>query len=309
MTDTSLEARLESIVTKLETEAGVTTPAQQADQTLTAKLKRLDDAIRVDTVLGRATPIGGLKDVTLINEADDEVIALAGKTWVNKAVATVATTIRLKNLADVADTLTPIAEQVFTFTGAEWDATTLIHSNLTGLVSSDDHKRYLLADGSRALSANWDAGDFEITTEDLTVQNDITVDGEMKGSRCTFFAGQKENFTADSYAQGTDGSFMTATRGYQMHRPGSIVGIGWSLNVAAVTAGGTFAVRIRKNGVNAFARQLTLMVTGDIGHSGIQNRGLDTFLTSDVLTVFLDFGTFVGTIGNVFVFFEVVFDT
>ncbi len=39
-------------------------------------------------------------------------------------------------------------------------------ADLTGL-GDDDHPQYLLADGSRALSANWDAGSFKITAEQL----------------------------------------------------------------------------------------------------------------------------------------------
>lgn len=40
--------------------------------------------------------------------------------------------------------------------------TTGDHGNLAGL-ADDDHTQYLLADGSRALTANWDAGGFNIT--------------------------------------------------------------------------------------------------------------------------------------------------
>ena len=44
------------------------------------------------------------------------------------------------------------------------------HGNLAGL-GDDDHTQYLLADGTRALSANWDAGSFKITAE--TLESDI----------------------------------------------------------------------------------------------------------------------------------------
>jgi hypothetical protein len=44
------------------------------------------------------------------------------------------------------------------------------HGALTGL-SDDDHPQYLLADGSRGLSANWDAGSFEIRAE--TIESDV----------------------------------------------------------------------------------------------------------------------------------------
>ncbi|KKN52692.1 hypothetical protein LCGC14_0609730, partial [marine sediment metagenome] len=46
--------------------------------------------------------------------------------------------------------------------------TGLDHGVLTGL-SDDDHTQYLLADGTRALTANWDAGAFLITTDLLSV--------------------------------------------------------------------------------------------------------------------------------------------
>src|SRR3990167_2708943 len=41
---------------------------------------------------------------------------------------------------------------------------------LTGL-GDDDHTQYLLAAGTRALSANWDAGSFKITAE--TLESDV----------------------------------------------------------------------------------------------------------------------------------------
>lgn len=44
------------------------------------------------------------------------------------------------------------------------------HGALTGL-SDDDHTQYLLANGSRGLSANWDAGSFEIRAE--TFESDV----------------------------------------------------------------------------------------------------------------------------------------
>lgn len=45
------------------------------------------------------------------------------------------------------------------------------HGVLTGL-ADDDHTQYLLVDGTRALSANWDAGSFSITAE--TLVSDVT---------------------------------------------------------------------------------------------------------------------------------------
>ena len=45
------------------------------------------------------------------------------------------------------------------------------HGNLTGL-ADDDHTQYLLANGTRALTADWDAGSFEIRAQ--TFESDVT---------------------------------------------------------------------------------------------------------------------------------------
>lgn len=66
------------------------------------------------------------------------------------------------------------------FAGTNWtdltdaSATTLHkhdHGGMDGL-ADDDHTQYLLADGSRALSADWDAGSFEIRAQ--TFESDVT---------------------------------------------------------------------------------------------------------------------------------------
>ena len=53
------------------------------------------------------------------------------------------------------------------------DLTTKDHDLLTGLLD-DDHTQYLLANGTRALTGNWDAGSFQIRAAALLVD---TVDG------------------------------------------------------------------------------------------------------------------------------------
>ena len=46
-----------------------------------------------------------------------------------------------------------------------------VHGNLSGLLD-DDHTQYLLEDGTRLLTADWDAGSFKITAE--TLESDVT---------------------------------------------------------------------------------------------------------------------------------------
>lgn len=49
------------------------------------------------------------------------------------------------------------------------------HGALTGL-GDDDHPQYLLANGTRALSGNWNAGAFSVTADDLVANNTVTAD-------------------------------------------------------------------------------------------------------------------------------------
>ena len=50
------------------------------------------------------------------------------------------------------------------------------HGDLTGL-SDDDHLIYILADGTRALTADWNVGSFDITAVDLNATGNLDVDG------------------------------------------------------------------------------------------------------------------------------------
>jgi len=51
-------------------------------------------------------------------------------------------------------------------TGIEIDESSLNHGLLSGLVT-DNHPQYLLANGTRSLSSDWDAGDFKILAKQL----------------------------------------------------------------------------------------------------------------------------------------------
>ena len=76
-----------------------------------------------------------------------------------------------------------IQKNAAVFTEIEYPWTTVFgttgatdHGGLAGL-GDDDHTQYLLADGTRALTANWDVGNFNITLQDL-----IIGDGRYIGS-------------------------------------------------------------------------------------------------------------------------------
>jgi len=55
--------------------------------------------------------------------------------------------------------------------GLAASATTKDHGSLTGL-ADDDHTQYLLVDGTRGLTGNWDAGSFEIRAQ--TFESDVS---------------------------------------------------------------------------------------------------------------------------------------
>ena len=56
------------------------------------------------------------------------------------------------------------------------------HGGLAGLTDQVDHLWALLIDGTRELTADWDAGAFRITTQDLTVGDTATVGGLLTSS-------------------------------------------------------------------------------------------------------------------------------
>jgi hypothetical protein len=64
---------------------------------------------------------------------------------------------------------------------AEGGTLTLDHgSDLTGL-TDDDHTQYILAAGTRALTADWDAGSFDITAEQLVADTTTINEGVTAG--------------------------------------------------------------------------------------------------------------------------------
>jgi hypothetical protein len=79
---------------------------------------------------------------------------------------------------------------------ADWETppTALDHGGLTGL-TDDDHIQYLLADGSRGLSADWNAGAHEISTESLdcgSITADVGVTTDASFSSVTAVLADKD---------------------------------------------------------------------------------------------------------------------
>jgi len=92
------------------------------------------------------------------------------------------------------------------FTGGGGD-----HGLLGGL-SDDDHAIYLLADGTRELSANWDAGAYEIRAE--TLESDVTTGtAPLTVASTTVVTNLNADLLDGNEASAIDYSFVTANDG------------------------------------------------------------------------------------------------
>jgi hypothetical protein len=109
-------------------------------------------------------------------EAQETVLWTRGKTpivW--NFLGTDPTTITA-NEVEPGDFALNELESAWIWTGLNWDlidsAGVIDHGALTGL-TDDDHTIYLLADGSRALTANWAPGAFDIGNYDFTAKVEL----------------------------------------------------------------------------------------------------------------------------------------
>jgi len=96
------------------------------------------------------------------------------------------------------------------------------------------------------------------------------------------------------------GIAMQASLGYVQDRPGAIVGASFSCNVTVATSPGSFLLRIQKNGLNVFSVSKTITATGIQQAYLTQAKVMSRFVAGDVLTLYAEWGTFVGTIDDIF---------
>ncbi|KKL26896.1 hypothetical protein LCGC14_2390660, partial [marine sediment metagenome] len=107
------------------------------------------------------------------------------------------------------------------------------HGNLAGL-SDDDHTQYVLADGTRALTANWDAGSFDITATRF-VADDATATTSLQATSVTgaisILGEYFTNFT--TYVR----SLFTAGTGINISSGSISATLGTSIDAGEITAG------------------------------------------------------------------------
>lgn len=145
----------------------------------------------------------------------------------------------------------------------------------------------------------------------FVVHMDLDVSGSAEitsGTRAYFDGGESTAFTADRYLDFNNGAQMTATRGYRMHRPGSITGISEQFTVNSYAFVPFVEIQVRKNGTNVFSKSLGISATGDTGTSDTQARGIDNFVVGDVLTLYVNISGII-TVDNFCAFFEVTYNS
>jgi hypothetical protein len=158
------------------------------------------------------------------------------------------------------------------------DGGQIAHSTLSGLTApADDHTQYLLADGTRALSGNWNAGTKSITTTSSLSGSTLVATLASGGAAPMTITSTTKvtNLNADMLDGLHDTSFLKAD--------GSVTATGnFSVN-AGVTFDGVDVGDHAAN-VNAHHNAITLSASGDTLLSlSTQEIGLDTQTANYVL--------------------------
>jgi len=150
--------------------------------------------------------------------------------------------------------------------------------------------------------------------KNLTINNDLTIDGEIKGTRLVFNFGTAAASSTSFYMKTVNGVGMSSDLGYAMHRPGSIVGVSARFQCTNYTHTEGWSVVVYKNGAEVFNTFPGVSVTSDTSPAyystyDTQARGTDTFVAGDLIQVKMN--PTIGSraeIDNVIGYFEVIFD-
>jgi hypothetical protein len=169
----------------------------------------------------------------------------------------------------------------------------------------------VVVDGTAFISGNTTVlGNVSGST--ISTTGDCTVDGEMKGSRCTFSAGETVAKTATFGLKVGTQNIKSNGGGIPMPRAGSIVGVGGrSLLTALEGQDGDLVWTSYINGVAKLTATEAVPQSGATyrTETATAARGTHTFSAGDHLGMEGVFSTFSGTADNSVMMVEVVFDT
>jgi hypothetical protein len=145
---------------------------------------------------------------------------------------------------------------------------------------------------------------------------DLTVHGNLIGQRAYFDAGESSTFSGSRYLNYNDGTVMTSNNGYIMMRPGSITGISTCFNAVNVSGGGQLSTyaEAKINGTTKYTTATVSYSTDGTGKkaSRVQARGIDKFVSGDVLSMYVtttEAGMITGNVDNMNVIVEVTYDS
>jgi hypothetical protein len=159
----------------------------------------------------------------------------------------------------------------------------------------------------------------------LTFKQNVTFDGTINGVTVAastakpraIFTGHGGSANSDRYLKTWDDMTMTATKGYRMHRAGSIIGVSVNFDCTNLNSNSSRSATIHvydDSGSTVFSKAVTIGSTGVTGGTAVQASGTDTFSAGDRFTLYLDLAASglsedLPTISDVTAFFEVDFDT
>lgn len=148
---------------------------------------------------------------------------------------------------------------------------------------------------------------------EVIMDNDLTVAGEIGGTRMLLQCGERANVVAPYGNNPLDTAGLvgvTGSEGWRMLRAGSITGGSLQFNCTAFTSEGAADVAIRLNNSVVFTVTHTVTGTGVQGVNGTQARGTTTFSAGDVIRMTVSNGsTGVFTIDDIVGLCEIVYDT
>ena len=156
----------------------------------------------------------------------------------------------------------------------------------------------------------WNGSDLTLPPS-VQASGDLEIVGELAGARCLLgFGDQSAAVTASKYLKMVNGVQCSATQGYPMARPGSIVDIALMFYVNSYTLGAEVRATAKVNGSGSFycGNSPTAGAPHVAVASDTQARGNNPFSANELIQVYL---TISGTIqiGYIEVILGLQFDT
>jgi hypothetical protein len=146
--------------------------------------------------------------------------------------------------------------------------------------------------------------------KNLTINNDLTIDGEIKGSRAVFNFGEATgSSSATWYMDTVNGVTMSTTRGYVMHRPGSVVGASVQCNCTNDAGTATMIITVLLNG-SILVQTSSTSVTSTGVWSNYEKFGRNTysFTAGQFISIAISRTGASSTNDDAIGYFEVIFD-